>query len=175
MANPLVIVLTGPESTGKSELTEALAKHYQAPLVREYAREYLEAFGPKYDYAAFRHMYEEHCKRVRENQTAATDLLFVDTDGINFWVWAQEVFGLEPSWLKEGLAKEQQHHYLLSYHDVPWQPDPLRTGEASRPGIFAKHRQKLDQLGRPYRILRGLGPRRLKNALAIVEFYRRDR
>src|SRR5580700_4544105 len=44
------IVIIGPESTGKSTLTEALAAHFQTDWVREYAREYLEEHGMGYSY-----------------------------------------------------------------------------------------------------------------------------
>ena len=39
------IVVLGPESTGKSTLCEALAKHYNAVDCKEYARQYLHQNG----------------------------------------------------------------------------------------------------------------------------------
>ena len=39
------IVVVGPESTGKSSLTQALAGHFQTAHVPEYAREYLLEHG----------------------------------------------------------------------------------------------------------------------------------
>lgn len=39
------IAVFGPESTGKTMLAERLAAHFQAPLVREYARERWDAQG----------------------------------------------------------------------------------------------------------------------------------
>ena len=44
------IVVIGPESTGKSTLSEQLAKHYNTLWCPEYAREYLLAHGKKYSY-----------------------------------------------------------------------------------------------------------------------------
>ena len=38
----LKIVLFGPESSGKTTLSEDLAAHFNAPLVKEYMREYLQ-------------------------------------------------------------------------------------------------------------------------------------
>ena len=42
------VVVTGPESTGKSWLTKALARHYNIPFVEEYARMYLKQTGGQY-------------------------------------------------------------------------------------------------------------------------------
>ena len=36
------VVLFGPESTGKTTLSEQLARHYNTVWVREFAREYLQ-------------------------------------------------------------------------------------------------------------------------------------
>ena len=41
-SNCIRICLIGPESSGKSTLSRKLAQHYNAPLVLEYAREYLQ-------------------------------------------------------------------------------------------------------------------------------------
>ena len=38
----IVVVLTGPESTGKSSLSQALATRFNAPLVSEYVRDFIE-------------------------------------------------------------------------------------------------------------------------------------
>ena len=44
------IVIIGPESTGKSTLSEQLARHYETMSCPEYAREYLLANGMNYSY-----------------------------------------------------------------------------------------------------------------------------
>ena len=42
------IAITGPESTGKTNLAEALALHYNTVWVPEYAREYIANLNRKY-------------------------------------------------------------------------------------------------------------------------------
>ena len=42
------IVVVGPESTGKSTLSEQLAAHFNAKWLPEYAREYLLTNGKEY-------------------------------------------------------------------------------------------------------------------------------
>lgn len=44
------VAIIGPESTGKSTLSEQLARHYHTEWCPEYAREYLLKHGKKYSY-----------------------------------------------------------------------------------------------------------------------------
>ena len=44
------IVVIGPESTGKSTLTQLLAQHYKTEWCAEYAREYLTIHGTAYTF-----------------------------------------------------------------------------------------------------------------------------
>ena len=44
----LKIVITGPESTGKSTLTKQLAAHFKVDMVNEYARTYLQNLTTEY-------------------------------------------------------------------------------------------------------------------------------
>jgi len=43
------IVITGPESTGKSDLTKFLSNHYQCSGVEEYSREYISNINRPYN------------------------------------------------------------------------------------------------------------------------------
>ncbi|NJK84851.1 MAG: ATP-binding protein, partial [Bacteroidales bacterium] len=45
------VVITGPESTGKTVLTEELAAHYHTVFIPEYAREYILHLNRSYTYA----------------------------------------------------------------------------------------------------------------------------
>ena len=45
----LKIALTGPESSGKTTLSELLAKHFETDFIPEFAREYLEQTNGRYE------------------------------------------------------------------------------------------------------------------------------
>ena len=45
------IVFTGPECSGKTTLSNAIAKIINAPIVNEYAREYLHDLDREYSYS----------------------------------------------------------------------------------------------------------------------------
>ena len=42
------IIVTGPESSGKSTLAKVLSKYFKIPSSKEYAREYLKNFHKDY-------------------------------------------------------------------------------------------------------------------------------
>lgn len=162
------IVLTGPESSGKSALGRQLARHFKAVYIAEYARLYLEQHGPRYDAALLRQMAREH-QKFQAARYPTSGLVFLDTDLINYKIWFEMVFNHWPEDLERRLAAENDHHYLLLKPDLPWQPDPLRENEHQREALFIRHRQALEQYRRPYRTVEGQGQHRLKNALAALQ------
>ena len=44
----LKIIVTGPESSGKTTLCKALSTHFEIPFTEEYARKYLDELGRDY-------------------------------------------------------------------------------------------------------------------------------
>lgn len=74
------IVITGPESTGKSTITELLAKHYQTIWVKEYAREYLEKLNKPYTFDDVLQMAKIQLEKENEAESKKPNTLFLDTD-----------------------------------------------------------------------------------------------
>lgn len=165
----LRIVLTGPESTGKSRLAAHLAKRYGVPCAREYARIYLEAHGPAYDYARLRLLAGDHLVHQARAVPPAAPLGVLDTDLVNYKIWCEVVFGRCPPEILDALARETNHVYLLCAPDVPWTPDPLRENPHDRPALFERHRREIERLGRPVVVVTGLGRARYRNAEAAFE------
>ena len=54
--NVKVIVVTGPESTGKSTLCQQLAEHFHSEYIAEYARNYVAERDYKYTYEDVEHI-----------------------------------------------------------------------------------------------------------------------
>lgn len=158
------IVTTGPESSGKSVLCQELSVYYDAPWVPEYARHYLEIHGPDYDFTAFRKMLRGHLQRQASAAASRPPLLFLDTDLINYVIWARWVFDRLPQELERALPKEGDHRYLLTYPDLPWAHDPLRENPEERLTLFQAHRQLIEELDRPYAVIYGSGEERLNSA-----------
>src|SRR5690554_5934857 len=98
MNKTLKIVLTGPESTGKTTLAEKLANHYSLAWTKELAREFVENLNRPYiekdvlEIAKLQILEEN--KILNKNHKA----VFFDTDLIITKIWLLHVYGKSPNW-----------------------------------------------------------------------------
>ncbi len=160
------VVLTGPESSGKTALTVFLAERFRVPFAPEYARAFLEAHGPDYTYELLLDMSRAHVAFQRERVPAHAPLGLLDTDLLNYKVWCEVVFGRCHGPILRAIERESDHVYLLCAPDLPWEPDPLRENPHDRGRLFERHLREIERLGRPYRTVRGRGPARFAAAEA---------
>ncbi|WP_428033409.1 AAA family ATPase [Amphritea sp.] len=163
------IVITGAESSGKSTLTEYLGRTLKLPYALEYARYYLEQYGPDYDLAGLTRLSVLHQQYQQTEVSCDAALGIFDTDLINYKIWAEVVFGCCPEVISAGIGMESSHVYLLCKPDLPWEPDPLRQNPDDREQLYQRHLQEIKRLGRPFEIVEGAGERRLANASAAVK------
>ena len=171
MAELTPIVVTGPESSGKSSLVQILGSLYNIPVVKEYARWYLERYGADYDYPRLDRLARLH-KSYQQSQLPREGPVLLDTDLLNYYIWSREVFGKVPRWLSRAAAQEKDHRYLLTYPDLPWEEDPLRENPHNRKALFKKHRQLLEDWKRPYAVISGRGLDRVRGAQRAVDQWR---
>jgi nicotinamide riboside kinase len=111
------IVVIGPESTGKSTLSEALANSLQTIWVPEYARTYLENLGREYT--------EVDLLEIAKGQLAAEDAamqtankyLICDTDLYVIKVWSEDIAWTDDPLREHPLPEERQYFYNI-YRDI---------------------------------------------------------
>ncbi len=162
-----IIAIVGPESAGKTTLAVALAGHFGAPWVAEYARAWLAG---RQDYA------ERDVERIGKGQMAAEAAalhlrptrLVLDTDLLVILVWWREKYGPPPAWLTDALARRPRRRYLLTRPDLPWAPDPLRESPRDRERLFAIYQAELVARGEQFGIVAGAGDARLASALRAL-------
>lgn len=160
--------MSGPESTGKSALTSHLAGVFGVPYAQEYARIYLEKNGPSYDFDLLLQLSREHKDYQWSCVPASAPVGIFDTDLINYKIWCEVVYGRCHDEIIRRMNEETNHVYLLCYPDLPWTFDPLRENPNNRDELFALHVQAIEQLGRPYHIIRGVdGARRVAAERAV--------
>lgn len=166
-------MVIGPESTGKSTLSEALAKELHAVWVPEYAREYLEGLDRSY--------YESDLLEIAKGQVEAEDrltaeaagLLVCDTDLQVLRVWSEHKYGRCHKWILEQIARRSYDLYLLTYIDIAWEDDPLREHpeEGQRHYFYNVYRDIVQQSGLPWADVRGTMDQRLEISLKAIKDY----
>lgn len=166
----MLFVLTGPESAGKSTLTQALAEHFAVSWVAEFAREYMHRHlqePANYQPSDLLHIAEQ--QQLAEGALhGAAPIAFADTDLQVITIWWQERFGPVPRILSEAYARQSPRHYLLCAPDVPWTPDPLRENPVDRARLFQGYEIDLQRRGLAYSVVRGNGQTRLDTALEAI-------
>ncbi len=162
------ISITGPESTGKSKLTVDLAKYYQTVYVPEYSRKYLRDIGTNYFLEDVLNITKGQLFTEAQFLQLANQVLFCDTDPLVSKIWCNEVFNECPEWIEDKVIEHKYDLYLLCYPDLEWEPDVLRENPDNRKYLFDLYLKELEYLKSNYRVVKGKGSERLKNAVKFV-------
>lgn len=161
------IVIIGPESTGKSTLSNGLAAYYKTVWVAEYAREYLEHQQNNYEYDDLLNIAKGQIKLENERAAVAHQYLFCDTDLYVLMVWCHQRFGKVHPYILEEIATRKYDAYILCDIDMPWSPDPQREHpeEDMRRYFYNIYKDIVMNAGVPYIIVSGNEEQRLQQAL----------
>ena len=168
------VVLFGPESTGKTTLSEQLARHYNTVWVPEYAREYLQdKWNNERKTCEPKDLLPIAEGQMRlENSLAkkATDLLICDTDLLETKVYSEAYYlGHCDPFLEKYALKNTYDLYFLTYIDVPWEKDDLRDKPLERERMFNYFKSTLEEHKRNFLILKGDKKKRLSEAVAAID------
>lgn len=161
------IVVIGPESTGKSTLSAALAARLQTVWVDEYARSYLERQNNTYGYEDLLAIAKGQVASEDQLSAAAKRFLFCDTDLYVLMVWCHHRFGKVHPFILEEIARRPYDAYILCSTDIPWTPDPQREYPDYNERLYFYHIYKdiVINSGRPFIIVQGNEQQRLEQAL----------
>ncbi len=165
-----VVVISGPESTGKSTLTKDLARFYSAKGISEYARDYVEHLKSPY---TIRDVETIACRqiaiyRINQRKNNKDDVVFFDTFLVITKVWFQEVYKLCPIWLNLAIKEFKPNLVLLCKPDIKWTFDGVRENPNLREYLFECYSNEFDFYGINYRFVEGSGSDRLKSAISAL-------
>ena len=188
------VVIIGPESTGKSMLSEQLAKHYNTKWVPEYAREYLLKHGTNYSFddlltiakgqlalentacasisasASVKTTVDEKAT-MDKKASADKSVIFIDTDMYVMKVWCEFVFGKCHRFILDQIVERKYDLYLLCNVDLEWVKDELREYPdlESRQRLYYMYKDIMVNQSVPWVDISGNYEERLKKAITAVD------
>ena len=161
------VCIVGTESTGKSTLTEKLAKHFNTVFVKEMARDVIETTD-ECTYEDLLKIAETHAKAIIEKQLIANKLLFVDTD-LNITCSYSEFLFSRPlvveSWINEANCFDL---YLFLEPDCEYIQDGTRLSEKERNRLSEHHKSFFKKKGISFITIDGNWQDRFDQACKIV-------
>ncbi|MGB6036389.1 MAG: AAA family ATPase [Cryomorphaceae bacterium] len=170
------VAITGPESSGKSDLAKALAEHFDTVYAPEFARVYLEKNGSNYSFEDLDEICRGQIAEEEKAMAAANEICFFDTEMLVLKIWSKYRFGRVSNFVRQATLLRKYDHYLLCKPDLPWSPDPLRESPSreERDVLFNLYRNELESGSCSYSIIEGQGDERLGsavNALNGLKFF----
>ena len=171
MPNPRYVALLGAESTGKTDLAQALALHWRAQgrsvaVVAEVLREWCHRQGRTPQ------AHEQlliAAEQARRTLAARADVVIADTTPLMTAVYSEIVFA-DLSLYTYALDHHRIfHHTLLTGLDLPWVADGFqRDSPAVRTPVDALVRSALNQAQMAFQVIYGQGEERLNQALRAL-------
>lgn len=165
------IAIVGPESTGKSTISQQLALHYDTVWVPEYARGYCEKLVSECTWEDEINMFRGQLELEEQMVSQANRLLICDTTFITVKIWSDHMFGRAPQEVLDKLPLHNYDLYLLMDIDLPWEEDPLRDFPHMREHFMEVWHKELKALNATYRLISGSEEERLQNAIQAIGDY----
>ena len=166
-----VVVLCGPESSGKSWLSGVIQTRFGGVVVAEYVRHFIDQERRDTCYADIPVIAQGQLAWEDHARTQAPELLILDTHLLSNMLWSRALFDDCPAWLEQALlARRYDLHLLLSPQGVGWIADGQRSQPelADRQAFFDDSLAWLRNHGQPVQIIGGDWPARENAALAAV-------
>ena len=155
------IVFTGPECSGKTTLSQAIAEKFNLPIVEEYARKYLTQLKSRYEYEDLVKISKGQLKLeekiIQLNPKKKT--LICDTNLQVIKLWSFIKYSKCDSFILKN--EDANAYYVLCYPDFNWEYDPLRENKNNRLEIFKKYHEDLINNKRKFIIASGLHQQRM--------------
>jgi len=170
MHNTKTIIVTGPESSGKTILTNQLSDYFETNSLSEYSREYLRGIGTNYTQEDLLVIAKEQLKRqVAAASEQTGKYLFCDTGLLVIKVWSQYRFNAVDPWIEKNLATQKVDLYILCNCDIPWEYDELRENPNDRHLLFNRYKKELEEHNLNYIVVEGRHTNRLNSSINAIE------
>ena len=165
------IVITGPESTGKSTLSKQLANHFNFIMVEEYSRTYLQNLSLDYTQQDLSEIAKGQMELEDKALEHRTKFMICDTSLEVIKIWSEFKYGDCASFITTSLQKRQPDLYLLLRPDLPWEADPMRENPHDREQLFELYKNELIASKVPFYEISGNRNERQNLAIDVITNY----
>jgi len=167
------IAILGPESSGKSSLSKELAQRFNTSYSTEIARDYLSQRDGNYRQKELLEIARLQIREEEKKLKEAKKVLFCDTNLLNILIWSEVKYGTVDPQLQSLWHPEEFDLSILCYPDLPYEEDDLRESPEleDRVRLFKLHEEYLKRSNSKYKVIRGLGEVRIKNAVKIIDHF----
>jgi HTH-type transcriptional repressor of NAD biosynthesis genes len=162
------ICIFGPESTGKSILTERLARRFRTAYVPEVARSIIDGGGGRVTCEMIERIGRAHADAILEARAVASRFLFVDTDLEITRLFSMHYFGKVPefpAWVRSANVFD---FYVFCETDTPYVSDSQRDSEEKRPEFRRLLEEALRKKNAHYVIVSGGWEERFAQAVNAI-------
>lgn len=165
------VCIIGPECTGKTSLSESLAKKLNTVWVEEYARAYLNRLNKPYDESDLVKIAHGQIRMEDEWIKDANKVIICDTNLYVVKVWSEFKYGHCDESILDTIKQRPYDLYLLTYIDIPWIADPLREHPDRREELYNIYLREMKSQSVPFVEVKGNEKQRLDTSLAAIDKY----
>jgi len=165
------VCVIGPECTGKTVLSQALAKTLNTVWVEEYARAYLNRLNHAYDEPDLLKIAHGQVRMEDEWIKDANKVIVCDTNLYVIKVWSEFKYGHCDKGILDIISQRKYDLYLLTYIDIPWIADPLRENPDRREELYNIYLREMKNQSVPFVEVKGSEQQRLDASIAAINKY----
>lgn len=171
------VVFVGAMSTGKSTLSEALAKKYNTKFASEYGRDYWteHQVDRRIGFEAFDEIAIGHIERENIAARDADKYIFCDTNAVTTYMFALDYHGRAPKFLEQTALENYKRYdlFFLCDDDIPYDDTWDRSGDQKRKTFQKQIIADLHERKIPYIKLSGSLEERIKIVEEVLEKFRK--
>ncbi|MAW84693.1 MAG: hypothetical protein CL832_09930 [Crocinitomicaceae bacterium] len=162
------IVITGPESSGKTTLFEQLKCLSGFHFIPEYSRKYIQNINRSYNYNDILKIAKFHVLSYKAFSKKGLPVI-LDTDLLTLLIWCEYKYKKCHPFIIDQLINNPPDLYLICSTKIPWEFDPQRENPNNRTELFNIHLKKIRELGVEFKIMEGNKLDRFSQAKKILQ------
>ena len=141
------VLVTGPESSGKSTLARSLAWILDGYYVEEQARQYLHKLTHAYQASDLPLILRQQLAAEQRGVRSGASYVICDTGPEVIDIWSQVKYGIPVPGMELAESTTAYDLTLLCAPDLPWEKDSLREhpDPTAREQLFQRYRIRLPQ------------------------------